>query len=461
MYSRDIKLSGIIYLHRITDVRFTGSAHKNLTVFKKLCGDNFYPNVVLATTMWENLGGAGLSTTVGDLREKELLETNEWWGLMVKRGSKTFRHTEDKKRSALSIVDYLISLQRRAVLEIQTQLVDEKRSLQDTSAGMEVERELQQAKDKFAKDLEEVKDELKQAIRDKDMEVAETLREAAEQRSKDMFQAETAQLDLQFSLEQLLAHSETRNDQLMQQLQQQMRQKEQDVRNMERRFDEERRANETKHRQLNEEFSRERRRNEDAQRQQLATFEAHIHRRDAETVSDRRQQAEAFEYMQRRDAAWASNSRQMESTIHGLQGKYAEASVAQRAAYEAHIQRNNVEMVSSRRRAESTISGLQERISDLSFRAISPPSPPLHSPSPSPPRTISNSSDDDEESEQDCTDYPDYDEDWKLEALRERRNAMNEHSLANGGPLLMAVAGAAQIRRDGGFSGTLMLNAMN
>lgn len=79
MYSKDIKLSGIIYLHRITDVRFSGSAQKNLSVFKKLCGDDFYPNVVLATTIWENLSNPGLSTTVGDRRENELLETSEWW----------------------------------------------------------------------------------------------------------------------------------------------------------------------------------------------------------------------------------------------------------------------------------------------------------------------------------------------------------------------------------------------
>lgn len=131
MYSKDIKLSGIIYLHRITDVRFSGSAQKNLSVFKKLCGDDFYPNVVLATTIWENLSNPGLSTTVGDRRENELLETSEWWGLMIRRGSKTFRHSDDK-RSALKIVDYLISLRRRAVLEIQMQLIDEQRSLQDT-----------------------------------------------------------------------------------------------------------------------------------------------------------------------------------------------------------------------------------------------------------------------------------------------------------------------------------------
>ncbi|KAL8847920.1 MAG: hypothetical protein Q9221_007051 [Calogaya cf. arnoldii] len=112
MYSKDIKLSGIIYLHRITDVRFTGSAYKNISVFKKLCGENCYPNVVLATTMWENLGGSGNDTTLGDQRETQLVETREWWGLMTQRGSKIFRHM-DNIRSALEIVDYLTKLNQK------------------------------------------------------------------------------------------------------------------------------------------------------------------------------------------------------------------------------------------------------------------------------------------------------------------------------------------------------------
>ncbi len=255
MYSKDIKLSGIIYLHRITDVRFSGSAHKNLSVFKKLCGDKFYPNVVLATTMWENLGSSGLSTTIGDQREKELQETSEWWGLMIGRGSKSFRHT-DNKGSAMKIVDYLIGLRKRAVLEIQTQLIDEQKSLQDTTTGMEVEREIQQAKIKFAKDLKELKDEQRQALSDRDNEVAEMLRKQAEKTNEAIQRAEKSQQDLKIGWQQLLAASETRNNQFMQQLQQQLQEKERDYRNRERRFDDERRANEARHRQRNEEFGR-------------------------------------------------------------------------------------------------------------------------------------------------------------------------------------------------------------
>ena len=52
-YKNELKLSGLIYLHRITDDRMTGTATRNLTMMRKLCGDENLKNVLLATTRWE------------------------------------------------------------------------------------------------------------------------------------------------------------------------------------------------------------------------------------------------------------------------------------------------------------------------------------------------------------------------------------------------------------------------
>lgn len=86
-YKASIKLSGIIYLHRITDVRMQGSAKKNLFMFKKLCGPDALSNVILATTMWEQV-----TEDVGVAREKELMSTPDFWGWMVGKGSQVYRH---------------------------------------------------------------------------------------------------------------------------------------------------------------------------------------------------------------------------------------------------------------------------------------------------------------------------------------------------------------------------------
>ena len=46
-------LSGILYLHRITDNRMAGTPLKNLQVFQKLCGRDALGKVYLTTTMWD------------------------------------------------------------------------------------------------------------------------------------------------------------------------------------------------------------------------------------------------------------------------------------------------------------------------------------------------------------------------------------------------------------------------
>jgi hypothetical protein len=48
---KHIKLTGLVYLHRITGVRMTGNAYKNLRTFKKMCANQSMSSVELATTM--------------------------------------------------------------------------------------------------------------------------------------------------------------------------------------------------------------------------------------------------------------------------------------------------------------------------------------------------------------------------------------------------------------------------
>ena len=52
-HKEKLKLSGIIYLHRIPDLRVGGAAVANLQMFRGLCGDSNLESVVLATTMWD------------------------------------------------------------------------------------------------------------------------------------------------------------------------------------------------------------------------------------------------------------------------------------------------------------------------------------------------------------------------------------------------------------------------
>ncbi|KAJ3553264.1 hypothetical protein NP233_g12685 [Leucocoprinus birnbaumii] len=79
-YKSDIKLYGLIYLHRITDNRITDYPFKNLRMFGELCGEDAMTQVVLVTTMWEKV-----KEEVGKAREEELKAF--YWKNLIDKGS--------------------------------------------------------------------------------------------------------------------------------------------------------------------------------------------------------------------------------------------------------------------------------------------------------------------------------------------------------------------------------------
>jgi hypothetical protein len=99
-YKRDIKLAGILYFHRITDNRVTGTPLKNLRMFEKLCGKHALGNIILTTTMWDKV-----DETTGQEREMEL--KGQYWESMIKLGSTTARY-HNTKDSAWEILDTVL-----------------------------------------------------------------------------------------------------------------------------------------------------------------------------------------------------------------------------------------------------------------------------------------------------------------------------------------------------------------
>jgi hypothetical protein len=137
----DVKLSGMLYFHRITDPKMQGSAKKNLHMFKALCGSGQFTNVILVTTMWEMVG-----QDLGTAREKELMDTEEFWGLMLKNGSRVERHNNTQE-SAKMIVEKFVE-KKKVELDIQNEMVREQRDLHDTAAGKTLESELAQERER-------------------------------------------------------------------------------------------------------------------------------------------------------------------------------------------------------------------------------------------------------------------------------------------------------------------------
>ncbi|KZP06251.1 hypothetical protein FIBSPDRAFT_805092, partial [Athelia psychrophila] len=125
-YKRKMLLTGLLFLHRISDNRMSGSALRNMDMFQMLCGDSGLPNIVLVTTMWDQV-----IKEAGEMREKELRDT--FWQPMIDKHSRTARshHTTE---SAWEVLSQFAKEHRPIKLKIQTQMVDEGIPLSKTAA---------------------------------------------------------------------------------------------------------------------------------------------------------------------------------------------------------------------------------------------------------------------------------------------------------------------------------------
>jgi len=122
-------LTGILYLHRITDVRMTSSAAKNIQLLQALCGDEFLSKVTFVTTMWDDV-----QLNVGESREYEL--QNEYWAEFLSRSARLARYWGRREDTDYIIANYLGDDPSLAVRpNLENQMLRESRALQESDAG--------------------------------------------------------------------------------------------------------------------------------------------------------------------------------------------------------------------------------------------------------------------------------------------------------------------------------------
>lgn len=106
----------------------TGSAYDILCIFRKLCGTDYFSQVILATTFWD-----AVSSSDGDARVKQLEEDKVMWDRMVQGGSRVVKLKNDHE-SALEVLAS-VPTDVKMVLQAQREMVDEGKSAQETAAG--------------------------------------------------------------------------------------------------------------------------------------------------------------------------------------------------------------------------------------------------------------------------------------------------------------------------------------
>lgn len=147
-YDEDRKFSGILYLHNICDPRVGGSLQRNMAMFKKLCGPDPLKNVVVVTTFWDEI-----ELDHGIELETELKTKDRFFKGLVEGKSKFVRSGKfppgeipkgPEFLPPISIVSELVALDP-VFVEMQKELAEGK-TVEETSAGAELYKELQNLK---------------------------------------------------------------------------------------------------------------------------------------------------------------------------------------------------------------------------------------------------------------------------------------------------------------------------
>ena len=95
-------------------------------MFEELCGKNAFQNIILTTTMWDEV-----DKETGEARESELKST--YWRPMLQRNSTTSRFM-GTRRSVFTVIDPLIDTANvRSFVLLQQELVGMRKKLSPTS----------------------------------------------------------------------------------------------------------------------------------------------------------------------------------------------------------------------------------------------------------------------------------------------------------------------------------------
>ncbi|CAE6494484.1 unnamed protein product [Rhizoctonia solani] len=156
-YETRSKIAGLLYMHKISDTRVGGASFRHMKMFEALCGDNALKNAVYVTNMW-----SVPPTEDETLREKELRDTNEFFGGPLTKGAQIARH-HNTRESAHSIIRMILG-KGHVITRLQHQLLKENIPLEETDVGLVIGRDLEDDLFKQQQEMEQLKAEKEKAM---------------------------------------------------------------------------------------------------------------------------------------------------------------------------------------------------------------------------------------------------------------------------------------------------------
>jgi hypothetical protein len=190
-------------MHRISDGRFSGIAGRNFRIFRELCGEASLKNVVLVTNMWGDV-----SHDVGEAREREL--ASKFLKPALDKGARMVRH-HNTEQSAHDVIRHIMN-NHPVVLQIQREVVDERKDVANTAAGAALKADLAEEARRHKADVRRAQEEMARALREKEEATRRRIAEETRMREEEMrrVREEQARVALQRRQEMERAESEAR-----------------------------------------------------------------------------------------------------------------------------------------------------------------------------------------------------------------------------------------------------------
>ncbi|CCM03859.1 uncharacterized protein FIBRA_06009 [Fibroporia radiculosa] len=190
-YEKGKKISGVIYMHRISDTRMGGIARENFRLFTKICGPRAMANVLIVTTMWDDV-----DVGVGEARENELASKPLFFKDAIAHGAQMARLYSPSASSARGILEALLDRVPQ-VLQMQQELVEEHKSVPQTEAGTELRSELERQAEKHQGQMRELRLRMGAELQGKDAAHRQEIEEYQEELARLQKKILNAESDLQ------------------------------------------------------------------------------------------------------------------------------------------------------------------------------------------------------------------------------------------------------------------------
>ena len=127
---------------------------RNLELFKALCGLDSLKNVAIVTTMWDVV-----TQREGLQHEQELSSSEDMFKPLLDEGAAMMRHDRTSK-SAARVINHFLSKGPTTPLIVH-EIAEQNKTLEETSAGTKLRKDLQARLNEHERKIESLKDELR------------------------------------------------------------------------------------------------------------------------------------------------------------------------------------------------------------------------------------------------------------------------------------------------------------